>query len=76
MVWISVNAGRAGARVRSSTDREVLVEIAEQQNRQIQPRVVHRQFGFLEGLFLLGVLEVGANHVAVRHFAAAFQGSA
>ena len=54
-------------------DREVLVEIAEQQDRQIQPGVVHRQFCFLESLFLLGVLEVGAYHVATRHFAAAFQ---
>ena len=43
---------------------EVLVEIAEQQDRQIQPGVVHREFGFLESLLLLR--SIGSRRVPRR----------
>ena len=40
---------------------------ADKQDREVEPGVIHRQFCFLESLFLLGVLEVGADHGVVPY---------
>ena len=58
---------------RSSTTEKFSIKVAEQQNRQIQPRALHGQLRFPKRLLLRVELQLRLDHVAVRHLAASFQ---
>ena len=49
---------------------EILVEIREDQHGQLQPAAVHLQLCFLQIAPLLLKLDLGLDHVRVRHFTA------
>ena len=52
---------------------KIFVEIAGDENRQIEARVLHAEPRVAQALILGVVLDLRLEHVAVRHLAAAFQ---
>ena len=52
---------------------EVLVEIRENQHGKFQPAAVHLELCFLQVALLLLKLNLGLDHIRVRHFAALFE---
>ena len=54
-------------------DGEIQVEVGKEQDGKIQPALVHGKLGFAQIALAIVVLDLGFDHISVRHFTAIFQ---